>query len=122
MSSEKWGYYLIIDTFNMHACSFIIKGVLHTISFLIELLNKYFTYYFVVMKICEWGVPTNSTKIEPQRILMIPQCVYLMWNGTPCNIFKDERILKNDYNYGFKIFKIYNICPKKCIYKIPQVR
>ena len=34
----------------------------------------------------------------------------LRWYGTPSNIFKDDRILKNDYNYGFKIFKIYNIC------------
>ena len=26
--------------------------------------------------------------------------------------FKDDRILKNDYNHGFKTFKIYNICGK----------
>ena len=33
----------------------------------------------------------------------------LGWYETPCNIYSDERILKFDYNYGFKIFKIYNI-------------
>ena len=37
----------------------------------------------------------------------------LRWYGTPCNIFKDDRTLKNDFNHGFKNFKIYNICPKK---------
>ena len=36
----------------------------------------------------------------------------LRFYGTPCNIFKDYRILKNNYNHGFKNFKIYNICPK----------
>ena len=36
----------------------------------------------------------------------------LRWYGTPCNIFKDNRILKKNYNHGFKNFKIYNICPK----------
>ena len=38
--------------------------------------------------------------------------ILLRWYGTPCNIFKDDRILKNNYNHGFKNFKIYNICPK----------
>ena len=37
---------------------------------------------------------------------------FLRWYGTPCNIFKDDRILKNYYNHGFKNFKIYNICPR----------
>ena len=36
--------------------------------------------------------------------------VKVIW--TPCNIYSDERNLKSDYNYGFKILKIYNICPK----------
>ena len=36
----------------------------------------------------------------------------LMWYGIPCNIYKDEKIAKSDYNQGFKNFKIYNICPK----------
>ena len=26
----------------------------------------------------------------------------LWWYGTPCNIHKDEKILKYDYNHGFK--------------------
>ena len=26
----------------------------------------------------------------------------LRWYGTPCNIYKDERILNYDYNHGFK--------------------
>ena len=30
----------------------------------------------------------------------------LRWYGTPCNILKDDRILKNNYNHGFKNFKI----------------
>ena len=41
----------------------------------------------------------------------------LRWYGTPCNIFKDDRILKNDYNHCFKNFKIYNICPKNAFIK-----
>ena len=40
--------------------------------------------------------------------------------GTPCNIYKDERILKYEYSHGFKNFKIYYISPKY-IYKISQV-
>ena len=31
--------------------------------------------------------------------------------------FKDDRILKNDYNHGFKKFKIYNICPQNAFIK-----
>ena len=34
------------------------------------------------------------------------------WYGTPCDIFKDDRILKNDYNYGFEYFKILSFTPK----------
>ena len=26
------------------------------------------------------------------------------WYGTPFNIFKDDRILKNEYNHGFEYF------------------
>ena len=36
---------------------------------------------------------------------------------TPCNIYKDERILKYDYNHGFRNFKICNICPKNAFIK-----
>ena len=35
----------------------------------------------------------------------------LRWYGTPCNIFKDDRILKNDYNHGFKISKSITFAP-----------
>ena len=35
-----------------------------------------------------------------------------MWYGKPYNIYKDERILKYDYNNGFENFKIYNFCQK----------
>ena len=28
-----------------------------------------------------------------------------------------EKILKSNYNYGFKIFKIYNICPENTFKK-----
>ena len=41
----------------------------------------------------------------------------LRWYGTPCNIFKDDRILKYDNNHGFKNFKIYNIRPKNAFIK-----
>ena len=41
----------------------------------------------------------------------------LRWYGTPCNIFKDDRILKNDKNHGFKNFKIYNILPQNVFKK-----
>ena len=33
------------------------------------------------------------------------------WYGTPCNIFKDKRILKYYYNHGSKHIKINYICP-----------
>ena len=39
------------------------------------------------------------------------------WYGTPCNIYSDDRILKSVYNYGFKMLKIYNICPKNTFKK-----
>lgn len=32
--------------------------------------------------------------------------------GTPCNIYKDKKTLKFEYNQGLKKFKIYNNCPK----------
>ena len=38
-----------------------------------------------------------------------------MWYGTPCNIYKDEMILKYDYNNGSENFKIYNTCPKNAL-------
>ena len=46
------------------------------------------------------------------KIICFQIITKLRWYGTPCNIFKDDRILKNNYNHGFKNFKIYNICPK----------
>ena len=36
----------------------------------------------------------------------------LRWYGTPCNIFKDERILKYDYGHGFKNSKPIAFAPK----------
>ena len=45
------------------------------------------------------------------------QDFFLRWYGTPCNIFKDERILKYDYVHGFKNLKIYSICPKNAFLK-----
>ena len=42
---------------------------------------------------------------------------WLRLYGTPCNIFKDDRIIKHDYNHGFKIFIIYNICPQNAFIK-----
>ena len=44
----------------------------------------------------------------------------LRWYGIPCNIYKDERNLKSDYNYNFKNFKIYSICSQKFIYKMDK--
>ena len=43
--------------------------------------------------------------------------ILLRWYGTSCDIFKDDRILKIDYNNGFKNFKIYNICPQNAFLK-----
>ena len=43
-----------------------------------------------------------------------------MWYGTLCNIFKDERILKYDYDHCFKNFKIYSICPKNAFLKFQK--
>ena len=42
----------------------------------------------------------------------------LRWYGTPHNIYSDERILKSDYNYSFKIFQNLLHLPQKYIYKI----
>ena len=36
----------------------------------------------------------------------------LRWYGTPCNIYKDGRILKYDYNHSFKISKSTIFAPK----------
>ena len=47
--------------------------------------------------------------------------VNLRWYGTPCNIFKDDQILKNDYNHGFKNFKIYNIYSKNAFIKFHKI-
>ena len=42
--------------------------------------------------------------------------------GTPCNIYKDESILKSDNNHSFKKFRIDYICPtnahKKFDYRV----
>ena len=40
---------------------------------------------------------------------------YIHWYETPCNVYKDERILKSDYNQGLKNFKIYNIFPQNAL-------
>lgn len=40
----------------------------------------------------------------------------LRWYGEPGNIYNDERILKYDYNQGFKISKSITFAPK-CITK-----
>ena len=42
----------------------------------------------------------------------------LRWSGTPCNIYKDERILNYDYNRGFKNFKIKTIFQQNAIIKL----
>ena len=47
----------------------------------------------------------------------INELTSLRWYGTPCNIFMDERVLKYDYDQGFKNVKIYNICPKNAFTK-----
>ena len=41
----------------------------------------------------------------------------VVWD-TLSNIYSDERILKSDYNYGFNIFEIYNICLKNTCIKL----
>ena len=49
---------------------------MHKISFFINVFNGNFTYYFVEdVNSCGGGIPTNSTKIEQQRILMIPKLI-----------------------------------------------
>ena len=42
---------------------------------------------------------------------------FLMLYGTPCNIQKDESILKYVHNQGFKNFEIYDICPQNAFIK-----
>ena len=42
---------------------------------------------------------------------------HFMWYGTPCNIYKDERILNYDYDHGLKKFKIKTIFQQKASLK-----
>ena len=39
------------------------------------------------------------------------------WYGTPCNIYKEEKILNYDYNHGLKKMKIKTIFPQKASLK-----
>ena len=57
-------------------------------------------------------------KIEIEFSLFHWAVLLLRWYGKPCNIYMDDRILKYDYNPGFKKFKIYKICPKYAFIKI----
>ena len=41
----------------------------------------------------------------------------LRWYGTPCNIYKDERILNYDYNQGLTKIHIKTIFPQKASLK-----
>ena len=59
---------------------------------------------------------TNRIKLKIVYVLKL-YWFCLRWYGTPCNIFKDERILKNDYNHGYKNLPIYNICPQNAFIK-----
>ena len=44
---------------------------------------------------------------------------YIQWYETPSNVYKDERILKSDYNQGLKNFKIY-IFPQNALIKFDK--
>ena len=68
-----------------------------------------------------WDQKTQTNKqinyLETCLIVINGKVISLRWCGTPCNIYKDDRILKNDYNHRFKNFKIYNICPQNTFIK-----
>ena len=57
----------------------------------------------------------NNLKWEFVCILCILK--WLNWCGEPCDIHKDERILKYDHNHFLKSFNIYNIFPKNAFIK-----
>ena len=68
------------------------------------------------------GPKSASVPIKRQNMMYFPNFMWkkipiyiliLRWYGTPRNIFKDDRILKNDYNHGFKNF----ICPQNAFMK-----
>ena len=63
----------------------------------------YMKKIFCVM-IKELNSESCSCNPHMTRTELFCVCV-LRWYGTPCNIFKDDRVLKYDYNQGFKNFK-----------------
>ena len=62
----------------------------------------------------------NSRKRGPVTLTCTCCRVFWQWYGTPCNIYKDERILKSNYNHGFKNFKTYYICPQNAFLKFDK--
>ena len=44
----------------------------------------------------------------------------LRWYGTPCNIYKEERILNYDYNHGLKKLEIKSFFLQKASQKLYQ--
>ena len=62
------------------------------------------------------SVPSVSTeawsRFQNELLEATTQSDLLWWYGTPCNIYKDERNLKSDYNHNVKNFKILAFAAK----------
>ena len=50
----------------------------------------------------------NVSEFKSEKTPLFKVVIY----GTHCNIYSDERILKSDNNYAFKIFKFLTFAPK----------
>ena len=75
-----------------------------------------FSAFFSNFYQCNFG--GNVIECEVLKLSLFFILMHLLrWYGTPCNIFKDDRILKNGYNHGFKNFKIFIICPQNAFIK-----
>ena len=97
-----------------------------------------FDQYSALMAINHWGFfnvphlwhgPTVYNSHRQGPVTLTPVAEYLAvelslpvlrWYGTYCNIYKDERILKSNYDHHFKNFKIYYICPKIAFLKFDK--
>ena len=86
----------------------------HSLRLIIALnINQiYFSYISKDMEIEFLIASCNLLSTDTQRNKKKFRHFILRWYGTPFNIFKDDRIIKINYNHGFKNFKIYHICPK----------
>ena len=104
----------------------------------LQMLTSFFAVYmsfsaYIPKSVFQWSygvTPPMTAGMERMKWTVVRKrssvlqiwALTLRWDGTPCNIYSVYRILKSDYNIGFKIFKICNFSPQKYIYAIPLKR